>query len=158
MRLEETIERIVISNKAVEIRWIELAEAVTDQLKTTIISWSPQTFFRKREIIQPADCDGAALPLRAETRDRLIGNVAKARRWLAEITATETTDIDTIAVRENMSLRSARMILSLAFLAPDIVEAAVNGTLPRGFGASRLTELPAAWSEQHQKLGLVMAC
>jgi site-specific DNA recombinase len=156
-RLEMTIERIVISDKAVEIKWIESADASTEQPRTTIIPWSPQTFFRKREIIQPADSDGAALPLRAETRDRLIGNIAKARRWLAEITATETTDIDAIAVRENMSSRSGRMILSLAFLAPDIVKAAVNGTLPRGFGASRLTDLPAAWIEQHQKLGLAMA-
>jgi site-specific DNA recombinase len=156
-RLEKTIDRIVISDNAVEIRWIELADEPADQPKTTIIPWSPRTFFRKREIIQPADCDGAALPLRAETRDRLIGNIAKARRWLAEITATETIGIDAIAVRENMSPRSVRMILSLAFLAPDIVNAAVNGILPRGFGASRLTDLPAAWIEQHQKLGLAMA-
>jgi hypothetical protein len=156
-RLEKTIERVVISDKAVEIRWIELADAPSDRPKTNLIPWSPQTFFRKREIIQPADREGAALPLRAETRERLIGNIAKARRWLAEITTTETTDIDAIAVRENMSSRSARMILSLAFLAPDIVKAAVDGTLPRGFGASRLTDLPAAWSEQHQKLGLAMA-
>ena len=156
VRIEKTIERIVISDKSVEIRWIELADTIADQ-PTTMIPWSPQTFFRKREIIQPADRDGAALPLRAETRDRLIGNVAKARRWLAEIKATQTTDIDAIAVRENTSPRSARMILSLAFLAPDIVKAAVNGTLPRGFGAARLTDLPAAWSEQHQKLGLAMA-
>jgi hypothetical protein len=46
------------------------------------------------------------------------------------------------------------MILSLAFLAPDIVKAAVGGTLPRGFGVSRLTDLPANWKEQRRTLGL----
>jgi hypothetical protein len=49
------------------------------------------------------------------------------------------------------------MMLSLAFLAPDIVKAAVKGTLPRGFGVSRLTELPSGWAEQRQALGLTMS-
>jgi hypothetical protein len=48
------------------------------------------------------------------------------------------------------------MMLSLAFLAPNIVKAAVNGTLPRGFGVSRLNELPAAWMKQREALGLTM--
>ena len=46
------------------------------------------------------------------------------------------------------------MTLSLAFIAPDIIEAVANGTLPRGFGISRLTELPISWAEQRQKRGL----
>jgi site-specific DNA recombinase len=39
--------------------------------------------------------------------------------------------IETIANREGVSERSARMGLSLAFLAPDIVQGAVDGILPR---------------------------
>ncbi|MGA2795408.1 MAG: recombinase family protein, partial [Roseiarcus sp.] len=66
------------------------------------------------------------------------------------------TDVAVIAARECLSERSARMILSLAFLAPDIVKAAVNGTLPRGFGVSRLTDLPTNWAEQRRALGLAM--
>ena len=45
-------------------------------------------------------------------------------------------------------------MLSLAFLAPDIVEAAIAGRLPHGIGVSRLTELPPEWSRQRQLLGL----
>ncbi len=63
-------------------------------------------------------------------------------------------DIEAIARRESISERSARMTLSLAFLAPDIVEAAADGTLPRGFGRSRLTDLPISWAEQREQLGL----
>ena len=63
-------------------------------------------------------------------------------------------DIETISQRENMSERAARMTLSLAFIAPDIIEAVANGTLPRGFGLSRLTDLPISWAKQRQKLGL----
>jgi hypothetical protein len=43
------------------------------------------------------------------------------------------------------TVRSIRMTLSLAFLAPEIVEAAVEGRLSRGFGPKRLVDLPTAW-------------
>jgi hypothetical protein len=70
--------------------------------------------------------------------------------------SSEAVDIEVIAERECLSERSARMILSLAFLAPQIVKAAVKGTLPRGFGVSRLTDLPTSWAEQRRALGLAM--
>jgi hypothetical protein len=56
----------------------------------------------------------------------------------------------------NMSMagRSIRMTLSLAFLAPEIVKAAVEGRLPRGFGLKRLVDLPMAWPDQWRTLGL----
>ena len=34
------------------------------------------------------------------------------------------------------------MTISLAFLAPDLVNAAIDGRLPRGMGVTRLTDLP----------------
>ena len=46
------------------------------------------------------------------------------------------------------------MTLSLAFLAPAIVKAAIEGRLPRGFGVTRLVDLPMAWSDQWTALGL----
>ena len=59
-----------------------------------------------------------------------------------------------IADREKQNERSIRMLLSLAFLAPDIVNAAVEGRLPIGFGQSRLFNLPLGWDEQMSLLGL----
>jgi hypothetical protein len=41
-----------------------------------------------------------------------------------------------------------------AFLAPDLVKAAIDGTLPHGMGVVRLADLPAEWSQQHRMLGL----
>jgi site-specific DNA recombinase len=46
------------------------------------------------------------------------------------------------------------MTISLAFLAPDLVQAAIDGRLPHGMGVSRLCELPAEWARQHRMLGL----
>ena len=45
------------------------------------------------------------------------------------------------------------MTLSLAFLAPEIAKAAVEGRLPRGFGLKRLVDLPMAWPDQWRALG-----
>ena len=49
------------------------------------------------------------------------------------------------------------MIISLAFLAPNLVKAATEGRLPHGIGVTRLTDLPAEWSRQHHLLGLTEA-
>jgi site-specific DNA recombinase len=46
------------------------------------------------------------------------------------------------------------MTISLAFLAPDLVIAAIEGRLPRGMGIARLTDLPAEWSRQREMLRL----
>ncbi len=51
-------------------------------------------------------------------------------------------------------MRSIRMTLSAAFLAPEIVKAVVEGRLPRGFGLKRLVDLPMAWLDQWSALGL----
>ena len=46
------------------------------------------------------------------------------------------------------------MTISLAFLAPDLVKAAVEGRLPRGIGVEPLRDAPAEWSRQFETLGL----
>jgi site-specific DNA recombinase len=46
------------------------------------------------------------------------------------------------------------MTISLAFLAPDLVRAAVEGRLPRGIGVERLRDPSAEWSGQFEALGL----
>ena len=46
------------------------------------------------------------------------------------------------------------MTLSLAFLDPNLVRAALRGTLPRGASAKSLTDAPPLWHEQWRTLGL----
>ena len=46
------------------------------------------------------------------------------------------------------------MTISLAFLAPDLVKAAIEGRLPRGIGIARLCDQPVEWSSQYLALGL----
>jgi len=42
----------------------------------------------------------------------------------------------------------------MAFLAPPLVRAAIDGRLPRGIGIAELRDAPAEWSLQAERLGL----
>jgi site-specific DNA recombinase len=46
------------------------------------------------------------------------------------------------------------MTISLAFLAPELVKALIEGRLPHRMGVTRLCDLPSEWSQQYQMLGL----
>jgi hypothetical protein len=61
-----------------------------------------------------------------------------------------------IQALQNCTVRQVNMTISLAFLAPILVQAAVDGRLPRGVGVANLRDAPAEWSRQHSMLGLSM--
>jgi len=79
---------------------------------------------------------------------------ASGRRWLDEIIAGSITDAEQLAKREHCTMRQINLTLSLAFLAPQLVKAAVEGRLPRGINIERLRDPDAEWSKQFQDLGL----
>jgi hypothetical protein len=51
-------------------------------------------------------------------------------------------------------VRQINLTLSLTFLAPQLVKAAVEGRLPRGINIERLRDPHAQWNQQFQELGL----
>jgi hypothetical protein len=94
-----------------------------------------------------------ARPIRSETWATLVTAIARGRRWLDELTTDASISSDSIAKRESCSVRKVNMTISLAFLAPDLIKAAIDGRLPHGMGVARLTDLPAEWSRQREMLG-----
>ena len=84
----------------------------------------------------------------------LVSAIARGRRWLDEIVSGSVTDAAQIAARGRCSVRHVNMTISLAFLAPKLVRAAVEGRLPRGVNIARLRDAPAEWSRQFEALGL----
>jgi site-specific DNA recombinase len=78
----------------------------------------------------------------------------RGRRWLDELLADANASAESIAKRERCSIRKVNMTISLAFLATDLVNAAIAGRLPHGMGVARLADMPAEWSRQHQMLPL----
>jgi DNA invertase Pin-like site-specific DNA recombinase len=119
-----------------------------------LVPWQKTPSKRRREIIVPQSAAPQdARPIRAETRVALVTSIARGRRWLDEIVGA-VTSVEQIAAREKCSARQVNMTISLAFLAPDLVKAAIEGRLPRGIGIARLRDAPVEWSRQHAMLGL----
>jgi len=119
---------------------------------TITIPWRKPPSRQPREIIPPSDGSDHR-PARAETNRKVVNGIVFGRRWLQEI-MSGTATLETIAARENCSVRRIEMTLNLAFLSPALVRAALEGRLARGIGVSRLFNLPPQWDQQHRALGL----
>jgi site-specific DNA recombinase len=119
------------------------------------IPWQKPPSRKSRQILIPLGVPrNEVRPTRIERRARLVNAISRSRRWLDEIVSGSVTDIEQIATRQKCSVRQVNMTISLAFLAPDLVKAAVEGRLPRGIGVARLRDAPAEWSRQFETLGL----
>ena len=152
--VRDAIDRVAIGRTAIQVQLSDHGEAEAGA-RTLTLPWSPPSPYRKRENIHGAsDANAASRPMRATARAILIDALSDAHRLLDELLSDPLQTFDALALRENRTERSIRMILSLAFLAPDIVKAAVDGRLPRGFGLKRLIDLPMAWPDQWRALGL----
>jgi site-specific DNA recombinase len=120
-----------------------------------IVPWIKPPTKRRRDIIAPDQGRAAASrPIRAESRARLVAAIARGRLWLSQIETGAVSDVTKIAIREDCSPRHVNMTISLAFLAPSLVRAAVEGRLPHGIGLARLIDAPAEWDRQYRMLGL----
>jgi site-specific DNA recombinase len=118
------------------------------------VPWKKIALKRRRELIAPASSGQDVRPIRSETRVALVTSIACGRRWLDEIVTGNIANVEQIAAREKCSVRQVNMTISLAFLSPTLVKAAIDGRLPRGIGIARLRDAPAEWSRQHAMLGL----
>jgi DNA invertase Pin-like site-specific DNA recombinase len=121
-----------------------------------VVPWKKTPSKRPRGIIPlaPTSPRQDPRPVRSETRARLVTAIAAARQWLTELVAGTVKTVEQIADREKCSVRQVNRTITLAFLAPTLVQAAVDGRLPHGIGVATLRDLPAEWIRQHERLGL----
>ncbi|HEX3105216.1 MAG TPA: recombinase family protein [Terriglobales bacterium] len=86
----------------------------------------------------------------------LIKAVARAHRWPEQIIHGELKGRRSIARLTGLDERYAGRILDCAFLAPDIVEAILDGCQPVDLGIQKLLkDLPLDWIAQRQTLGFL---
>ena len=124
---------------------------------TIRIPWHKASSVRREILlpdVEPPLQTKDARPIRSETRATLVAAIARGRKWLEEITTDREATSESIARREGCSPRKINKTISLAFLAPELVRAAIEGRLPQGMGVARLFDLPAEWSRQREVLGL----
>jgi hypothetical protein len=155
--IEENVGRVEVHAAQIVIKLARKSDRTTSRKSDNAIlyiPWKKTQMKRRREIIAPARSSGDIRPIRSETRLTLVTAIACGRRWLDEIVTGTVTDAEQIAAREKRGVRQVNMTISLAFLSPTLVIAAIEGTLPRGVGVARLRDAPAEWSKQHAMLGL----
>jgi hypothetical protein len=96
---------------------------------------------------------------RSPTPDpRLIAAVAQGCRWFAEIRGGNARSVTYLAKKHAKDRTDIGRAIPFAFLAPDIVEAILNGRQPTELTAARLKRvrnLPVSWAEQRHLLGFM---
>jgi DNA invertase Pin-like site-specific DNA recombinase len=152
--LKNCVTRVEVRQRQLVIT-IKRAAGDKVQSKVLHIPWKKPPSKRRREIIVPKSASSnSTRPIRTDARARLLTAIARGRLWLNELANGSIANIEALASRECCTTRKINMTISLAFLAPDLVKAAIDGRLPRGIGLARLYDPPVAWVEQYQKLGL----
>jgi DNA invertase Pin-like site-specific DNA recombinase len=131
----------------------EASDRPDDQSLT--IPWQKPPSKRSRQILLPHNASRSDVrPEQFERRAHLVSAIARGRRWLDDVVSGRVTTVAQLCAREKCSVRQVNMTISLAFLAPNLVKAAVEGRLPRGIGIERLRDPPTEWSRQFEVLGL----
>jgi site-specific DNA recombinase len=121
--IRNLIDRVVISHASIRIHLSEVAEE-NDGPRILTLPWTRPSPYRKREILQGTDdakTYGRSMP--ANTRAILIEALCDSHHWLNELLSDSRLTLESLASREGRTVRSVRMTLSLAFLAPEIVKA-----------------------------------
>lgn len=84
----------------------------------------------------------------------LIQTVAKARAWYEQLVSGQAKTREEIGRMHGISGQQVARLLPCAWLAPDIVEAILEGRQPKGLTVKRLLEkFPLDWVEQRRVLG-----
>ena len=81
----------------------------------------------------------------------LIKAIVRAHAWLAMLRNREVGSIADIARSENLQRTYVSSLLPLAFLAPDITEAILDGCQPLELSLDRIlasSPLPTSWTKQ----------
>jgi hypothetical protein len=152
----EIIEWIEVRKNrlVVQLKRNDADEGAAEDDLIVIIPWTKPPSRMARSILRPTSAKLPLRPMKLERRATLVAAIARGRRWLDELIADSATDAQAIARREHCSLRHVKMTLSLAFLSPMLVKAAVEGRLPRGIGVEQLRDLPIQWDRQLEALAL----
>jgi hypothetical protein len=91
-------------------------------------------------------------PEQSKPDERLIQELVRARRWFDDLAVGRAASLAELARRSQLNVAHVSRRITLAFLAPDIVERIVAGTQPIGLTPERLGKacpLPISWDEQH---------
>jgi hypothetical protein len=127
-----------------------------------IIVFIPMTLKKRggrKEIILPEGLAPHGTPAyKPPTQDSLVMAIARAHRWKALLESGRFRSIEALAAAVKLDGSYVGRILRLTLLAPDIIQAIIDGREPSGLSLGLLTkQLPLEWEEQRKVLGFAPA-
>jgi site-specific DNA recombinase len=148
-RLIEAVSRVVVSDSLVQVQFGE-SESAEQPVPPLEIEY---------EHIESQG--GTKIISVGEDRERttgpdaaLIKAVARANQWRRQLLDGEVGSLAEIAAKEHLQRTYVGRILPLAFLAPDITRAIVDGCQPPSMTIDRLRDpIPMDWNEQRVMFG-----
>ena len=104
----------------------------------------------RKEIIVPGGHNSSQRRL----NHALILAIARAKSWMRDPRSGTYADTTEIALQFQLNDAHVRRILRFGYLAPDIVEAIIEGRQPRSMTVKRLLQgIPCVWSDQRAAFG-----
>jgi DNA invertase Pin-like site-specific DNA recombinase len=158
----DLVEQVAIDESAVTIAVLKrplLAQtgAIPGASPDDAILLSAAVVFRRRGVETKLMLPAAAQTEKPGRVDAaLVKAIARGRLWFEQLAAGQAASLQAIADRESVSPGYVSRLLSLAFLAPDIVEAILQGRQPADLSSARLTnrlDLPFDWAGQRELIG-----
>src|ERR1700756_5440419 len=160
--VRELVEKIIVDEKTIIIklrRGLLLGEDVASSASAaasdSAVELTATAAFTRRGAETKLVLPGSAPQKHSSRCDpALIKAIARGRAWFEELTTGRARSLQELAKRAGISRRYIRRLIGLAFLSPELVEAALQGRQPVALTATRLTELdlPLDWTEQHKLL------
>jgi site-specific DNA recombinase len=156
MLVQDTVERVVVGQGQVQIV-LKIASQSSGQPDEdiggpqilTVGLPAPQPRARK-EIIVP---DKSTSTPRRISHDLVLA-IARAKTWMRDLRGGKYADTEEIAQRFKLNDAHVRRLLRFGYLAPDVVEAIVEGRQPRSLTVKRLLRgIPCAWPDQRAAFG-----
>ena len=108
----------------------------------------------RKEMVLPADT-----PTQRRPDDALVKALARAFRWKRMLESGDFATVAELAAREGIAAPYLTRTMRLAQLAPDLIEAILDGRQPRCLTLESLRQpLPESWVEQECMLGAAHNC
>ncbi len=102
--------------------------------------------------------EGEGVPVRAKPTpdDTLQKALARAHRWKRMLESGQVASLNELSEAEKINPSYLTRIYRLTLLAPDIVEAILDGRQPRTFQlADLMDDMPVEWHRQRERYGIV---
>jgi len=112
----------------------------------------------RKVIIAPKALDGDVPDSPETVQTAIVQALARASSWAEALESGEVKSISDLAMNLDVDNSYVARILKLSTLAPDIVEAILNGEEPTGLSLAKLTKtFPTDWDEQRAMFGFTSA-